>query len=64
MRFCARCDNCRFVCGPILTSLGMVRACGCGAPGDPCPVCNNRIYENNELELSEDFIVDIKREDR
>jgi hypothetical protein len=40
------------------------RACGCGAPGDPCPVCNNRIDENNELELSEDFIVDIKREDR
>ncbi len=41
MRYCPRCDNCRWVCeahpdkpweGP--------RACGCGAPGDPRPVCN------------------------
>jgi hypothetical protein len=40
------------------------RACGRGAPGNPCPVWNNRIDEDNEPELSEGFIVDIKREDR
>jgi hypothetical protein len=65
MRFCARCDNCRFVCeahpekpwdGP--------RTCGCGAPGEPCPVRNNRSDEDTEPELPDDFSVDIKREDR
>jgi hypothetical protein len=38
---CKRCDGCRWVCeahpdrpweGP--------NACGCGAPGAPCPACN------------------------
>jgi len=54
MRFCARCDNCCFVCethpdkpwdGP--------RACGCGAPGDPCPASNNQLDENTEPGLPE-----------
>jgi hypothetical protein len=65
MRFCARCDNCRWVCenhpdqpweGP--------RACGCGAPGDPCPVCNSRIDEDTEPELPEDFEVEKRRKVR
>jgi hypothetical protein len=64
MRYCARCDNCRFVCeahpdkpwdGPC--------ACGCGAPGDPCPVCNNRMYEGTEPELPEDFVVEKRIKD-
>jgi hypothetical protein len=63
MRFCARCDNCRWVCqahpegpweGP--------RACGCVAPGEPCPVCN-RVDDDTLPELPEGFIVDIKAKD-
>jgi hypothetical protein len=41
MRFCARCDDCRWVCEahPDRSWLGP-RACDCGAAGEPCPVCN------------------------
>jgi hypothetical protein len=62
MRFCTRCDISRLVCeahpdkpwdGP--------RACGCGAPGDPCSVCNNRIDKDIEPELPEDFEIDMRR---
>jgi hypothetical protein len=62
MRFCARCDNCRWVCenhpdkpweGP--------RACGCGGAGMPCPVCNNRFDEDTEPELPDDFEIDRRR---
>jgi hypothetical protein len=61
VKFCARCDNCRWVCeahpdrpwdGP--------RACGCGAPGDPCPV-RNRVDSDTESELPEGFVVDRRR---
>jgi hypothetical protein len=45
MRFCARCDNCRW---------DSPRACDCGAPGEPCPVCNSAAGE-----LPEGFIVDV-----
>jgi hypothetical protein len=36
------------------------RACGCGAPGDPCPV-RNRVDTGTEPELPEDFVVDIRK---
>ncbi len=59
MRYCPRCDNRRWVSeahrelpweGP--------RACGCGAPGEPCPVCN-RVEGDQIPELPEGFRVDI-----
>ncbi len=55
IRFCSRCDDCRWVCenhrdrpweGP--------RACGCGGAGAPCPVCN----QGSEPEMPEDFVPD------
>src|SRR5262245_36983514 len=40
VRFCARCDNCRLVCEAHPDwPWERARACGCGAPGDSCPVC-------------------------
>jgi hypothetical protein len=38
---CARCDGCRWVCEahPERRWEGVV-ACGCGAAGMPCEVCN------------------------
>jgi hypothetical protein len=38
------------------------RACGCVAPGEPCPVCN-RVDDDTLPELPEGFIVDIKAKD-
>jgi hypothetical protein len=63
MRFCVRCDNCRFVreVHPDRPWEGP-RTCGCVAPGDPCPVCN-RMNADGEPELPklpEDFVVDIR----
>lgn len=54
---CARCHGCRWVCeahrdrpweGP--------QACGCGAPGEPCPVCNTG---NGVPDLPDGFNVDL-----
>jgi hypothetical protein len=41
MNWCARCDNCRWVCEnhPDKPWLGD-RACSCGGAGAPCPICN------------------------
>ncbi|TYL81165.1 hypothetical protein FXB40_47445, partial [Bradyrhizobium rifense] len=41
MKFCGRCDSCRWVCEnhPERPWLGG-RACDCGGAGAPCPVCN------------------------
>ncbi len=41
MKWCARCDNCRWVCEnhPDQPWLGDY-ACECGGAGAPCPVCN------------------------
>jgi hypothetical protein len=56
MKFCARCDNCRWVCeGHPERPWEGPRACGCGAPGDPCPVCN-RADQDIEPEMPEDFV--------
>jgi hypothetical protein len=57
MRFCARRDNCHWIReahrdrpwdGP--------HACGCGAPCEPCPVCNRMDGIPN---LPEGFRVDM-----
>ncbi|RZN31964.1 hypothetical protein CWO90_15290 [Bradyrhizobium sp. Leo121] len=41
MKWCARCDNCRWVCEnhPAKPWLGE-HACTCGGAGMPCPACN------------------------
>jgi hypothetical protein len=41
MKWCARCENCRWVCEAHSDRpwLG-AHACGCGAAGAPCPICN------------------------
>jgi hypothetical protein len=58
MKFCARCDNCRWVCedhrdrpweGP--------RACTCGGAGAQCPVCNPA-DEDNPPAMPEGFVAD------
>jgi hypothetical protein len=63
VRACARCDGCRWVCEahPERPWEGQT-ACGCGAPGEPCPVCN-RSDADNVPEMPEGFVVDVKRED-
>jgi hypothetical protein len=61
MTFCARCNNCRWVCEahPERAWEGGPRASGCGAPGEPCAVCN-RSDADTMPELPEDFIVETK----
>jgi len=58
MEWCARCDNGRFVCEshPDRPFFG-VRACGCGAAGDPCPACNPS--EVTVPEMPDDFQEDL-----
>ena len=55
MKFCARCDNIRWVCEthPHRPWLGP-RECGCGAAGAPCPVCNHA-DEDNWPEMPDGF---------
>lgn len=47
---CFRCDGSGWVCEghPDLPWEGP-RACGCGAPGDPCPECNELAGETPRL---------------
>jgi len=62
MIICMRCDNARFVCEahPDRPWQDGPRACACGAPGIPCPICNRT--EDGEIpELPDGFVVDIKR---
>jgi len=62
MSYCARCDNTRWVCEahPDRPWVDSPRGCQCGAPGDPCPVCN-KTDEDTEPELPEGFVVDKRR---
>jgi hypothetical protein len=55
MRWCARCDNSRWVCEnhPDKPWLGD-NACSCGGAGMPCPVCNHS-DEDTPPELPEGF---------
>jgi hypothetical protein len=64
MKFCARCDNGRWVCEnhPDRPWLGD-RACGCGGAGAPCPVCNRTDPgDPDDLpEMWEGFVAMVKR---
>jgi len=62
MRFCARCDNCRWVCEnhPDKPWEGR-RACPCGGAGAPCPVCN-RVDEDTIPAMPDDFVADTPQE--
>jgi hypothetical protein len=41
MKWCARCDNVRWVCENHQDTPWLCqRACSCGGAGAPCPVCN------------------------
>ncbi|WP_315804015.1 hypothetical protein [Bradyrhizobium sp. SZCCHNS3002] len=47
MKICLRCAGARFVCEahpdrPWTTGAG---GCRCGAPGDPCPLCNGTLRD-------------------
>jgi hypothetical protein len=62
MQFCVRCANTKWICdmhrgrpwnGP--------HACGCGAPGEPCPTCN-RPGPDGLPELPEGFVVDVQKQ--
>ncbi|MGJ4888978.1 hypothetical protein ACQR1Y_12330 [Bradyrhizobium sp. HKCCYLRH3099] len=45
MKFCLRCDDTGFVCEahPALPWIDSPRGCRCGAPGDPCPICQRAL---------------------
>jgi hypothetical protein len=63
MPTCPRCDGCRWVCEahPERPWEGQA-VCGCGAPGAPCPVCNQP-DEGAAPELPEGYTVDTKGDD-
>jgi hypothetical protein len=63
MKFCPRCNNCRWICEahPGRPWLGD-RACNCGAPGNPCPACNHA-EEDNPPAMPPGFIPDRIREE-
>ena len=58
-RTCPRCNGCRWVCEahPDRPWEGE-HACCCGAPGEPCPVCN-RVEGDEVPEMPEGFRVDV-----
>jgi hypothetical protein len=58
---CPRCYDTRWVCEahPERPWEGGPRACGCGAPGEPCPICN-RPEGDTAPALPEGFVVDTK----
>jgi hypothetical protein len=64
MKFCGRCANTRWVCEAHL--IDRVRtapgSCCCGAPSEPCPVCD-RADSDAIPKLPDDFAVDIKNKD-
>ncbi|MBR0855685.1 hypothetical protein [Bradyrhizobium liaoningense] len=64
MKFCARCDNARWICEnhPERPWLGE-RACDCGGAGVPCPICNRTDVEDPDdiPEMPEGFVPDTVR---
>lgn len=62
MKFCLQCANTRWVCEahqamPWEGQYG----CGCGAPGEPCPICNKP--DDGEVpKMPDGFVTDVKRE--
>lgn len=64
MKFCLRCADTRWVCEahPERPWMGSAYACGCGAPGEPCPECN-RTENGNAPEMPDGFVIDTTRAD-
>lgn len=64
MSFCLRCDNTGWVCEahperPWKDSPG---GCHCGAPGNPCPVCNRADDADTAPDLPPGFVVETERD--
>ena len=61
---CPRCYDTRWVCEahPERPWEGGPRACGCGATGEPCPVCNRK-NDDDLPEMADGFVVDTKMKD-
>ncbi|CAL77436.1 conserved hypothetical protein [Bradyrhizobium sp. ORS 278] len=49
MRICLLCGNVGFVCEahPDRPWIDGPAGCRCGAPGDPCPLCNRALIETD-----------------
>ncbi len=63
MRFCVRCDNTRWVCeGHTGRPWLGERACDCGAPGNPCPICNH-CDEDDVPAMPDGFVADFPPEE-
>jgi hypothetical protein len=60
VQFCTRCSNARWVCEahPQRPWGDVQGACCCGAPGEPCPVCN-RVEADEVPKMPEGFRVDM-----
>ncbi len=63
MKYCPRCDDTRFVCEahPDRPWIDSARGCTCGAPGEPCPLCNQADMDAMPA-LPDDFVVDVARD--
>ena len=64
MTVCPRCYNVRWVCEahPYRPWGSHMKGCTCGAPGEPCPVCN-RPDDETAPKMPEGFVLDTKNED-
>jgi hypothetical protein len=63
MKWCPRCDNCRWLCENHRDQLWLgVHGCTCGGAGMPCPFCN-KSDDGSPPELPEGFDGKVKRED-
>jgi hypothetical protein len=55
---CAQCQGCRWVCeAQIYRPWLGEHACGCGAPGEPCPRCN-KVKDGEYPALPAGFVAD------
>jgi hypothetical protein len=63
MKYCFQCDNTRWVCETHshLPWQDSPRGCKCGAPGDPCPICNKSDAETLPAR-PDGFVVDKARD--
>jgi hypothetical protein len=62
MNLCLRCHGARWICEAHPDRpWGIEGGCRCGAPGEPCPVCNG--VDNDDVpEVPQDFVTTAKRD--
>lgn len=62
MKFCLRCVGTRWVCEahPVMPWEG-AHGCSCGAPGEPCPVCN-RTAQGDAPAMPDGFKAETRRD--